>query len=138
MAITPIYINELAPVQIQGSFGAVTQLMVIVGVVLAYLLGVIFAVTQANTEFVWRFLFSFTGVTAILQSALLMFNFIPESPVSLVEKGDLGEARAVIAMFNTPDVVDKVLAQTVAKVAHKSGPPQLDETDMGVTEAKED
>jgi hypothetical protein len=31
-------------------------------------------------------------------------------------------------MFNTPDVVDKVLNQIKAKVATKTGPPQIDES----------
>lgn len=87
MAITPIYINELVPIDIQGSFGAFTQLLVVIGVVLAYLFGVIFTVTDVNPEFIWRFMFSFTGITALVLSVLLLFNFIPESPVSLVEKG---------------------------------------------------
>lgn len=93
--------------------------------VLAYLLGVIFTVTGVNQEFVWRFMFSFTGLTALLLSILLIFNFIPESPVSLVEKGEIEEAKTVIAMFNTPEVVDKVLNQIQAKVSTNVGPPQI-------------
>lgn len=84
MAITPIYINELVPIEIQGSFGAFTQLFVVIAIVLCYLLGVIFTVNKVDTEFMWRFLFSFTGITCIIQSLLLIFNFIPESPVSLI------------------------------------------------------
>lgn len=84
MAITPIYINELVPIEIQGSFGAFTQLFVVIAVVLCYLFGVIFTVTEAYGGFVWRFLFSFTGGTALLQLILLVTNFIPESPVSLI------------------------------------------------------
>jgi len=48
MAITPIYINELVPVEIQGSYGALTQLCVVFAVVLCYLLGVIFTVTNVG------------------------------------------------------------------------------------------
>lgn len=87
MAITPIYINEIVPVDIQGSFGAFTQLHVIIGIVLCYLLGVIFTLTDVEPEITWRVLFSLTGVTAIIQSCLLLFNFIPESPVSLIANG---------------------------------------------------
>lgn len=89
MAITPIYINELVPVDIQGSFGALTQLFVIIAIVLCYFFGVIFQVNHVDGQFIWRFLFSFTGITAIIQSVLLILDFIPESPVSLVEAGKI-------------------------------------------------
>ncbi len=65
------------PVPIQGSFGALTQLFVVIGVVICYLLGVIFNITDVDGEFVWRFLFSFTGVTALVQIILLLVGFIP-------------------------------------------------------------
>jgi hypothetical protein len=77
MAITPIYINELAPVEIQGQFGAFTQLFVVIAQVVSYALGVIFADTNADSEIVWRFMFSFTEVTVIFQSIMLIFNFVP-------------------------------------------------------------
>jgi len=45
MAITPIYIDELAPKQIVGSFGVFTQLFVVVGIVISYSLQLILAST---------------------------------------------------------------------------------------------
>lgn len=77
MALTPVYINEIVPVQIQGSYGAFTQLCVVFGVVFSYLLGLIFSLTGVSPGFGWRFIFSFTALTAITQSILLMINFIP-------------------------------------------------------------
>jgi hypothetical protein len=41
MAIVPVYVNELSPKQIVGTFGVFAQLFVVVGVVFAYLLGII-------------------------------------------------------------------------------------------------
>lgn len=93
------------------------------------MLGVIFIVTDVDQGFVWRFLFSFTGLTALVQSILLIVNFIPESPVSLVEKGDIEGAKKVLGMFNTPDVLNKVLQQTIAKVG-KNPNEELNETEM--------
>jgi hypothetical protein len=42
MALVPVYINELAPKQIIGSFGVFTQLFVVVAVVVSYGIGLIF------------------------------------------------------------------------------------------------
>ena len=39
MAIVPIYINELAPKQIVGSFGVFTQLFVVIALVYSYGIG---------------------------------------------------------------------------------------------------
>jgi MFS family permease len=42
MAIVPIYISDLSPRQIVGSFGVFTNLFVVVAIVLCFLLQVIF------------------------------------------------------------------------------------------------
>lgn len=41
MAIVPIYINELVPKQIVGSFGVFTQLFVVIAVVISFSIGLI-------------------------------------------------------------------------------------------------
>lgn len=56
-------------------------------VVVCYGIGLIFQVTHVDNQFFWRFMFSITGVTVIIQSLLLMFNVIPESPSSMIEAG---------------------------------------------------
>ena len=45
MAIVPIYINELAPKQIVGSFGVFTQLFVVIALVYSYGIGLAMEVT---------------------------------------------------------------------------------------------
>ena len=39
LAIIPIYINELSPKQIIGSIGVLTQIMIVIGVVLSFGIG---------------------------------------------------------------------------------------------------
>lgn len=41
MSIVPIYINELAPKQIVGSFGVFAQLFVVFGIIISYAMGLI-------------------------------------------------------------------------------------------------
>lgn len=58
-------------------------------------------------------MFSFTALTIILQSVLLIFNVIPESPSSLIEAGHLREAKRVLAIFNNADVLDNVFSEYI-------------------------
>lgn len=115
MAIIPIYINEITPVELQGSFGAFTQLIVVTAVVICYFLGVLFTETRTNPEFVWRFLFALPGLTSTLQSVLLICGFIPESPVSLIRNLRFEEAKYVIACFNTSKAFNKAYNDLVIK-----------------------
>lgn len=74
-------------------------MFVVIAQVLSYMMGVIFVDLDANPNFVWRYMFSFTGITIVIQSLLLIFNFVPESPVSLVKNKDYEGATKVLAMF---------------------------------------
>ena len=104
LGIVPIYIHELSPHAVSGSFGAFTQLSHILGAVFCYLLGMIFDLTnEEGTIFFWRFMFSCTSVFVLLQTIFFAVHYVPESPNSLLEKGDFYEAKNVLAMFNNPN-----------------------------------
>jgi hypothetical protein len=55
-------------------------------------------------------MFSFTGLTTVVQSIFLIFNVIPESPTSLIENGQLKESRKILAKFNSGSVLDNVFS----------------------------
>ena len=63
--------------------------MIVVGIVVAYFFKVVFVVSKVNHEFYWRFIFAFSGFFPLIQFLLLIFNVIPESPMSLVEAGKM-------------------------------------------------
>ena len=48
-------------------------------------------------------MFSCTSVFIILQTVFFVIKYVPESPNSLLEKGDSYEAKNVLAMFHNPD-----------------------------------
>lgn len=78
LGIVPIYIHELCPHSVSGSFGAFTQLSHIFGVVISYLIGMIFNLTDANGSiFFWRFMFSFTSILVLIQTVLFLIHFVP-------------------------------------------------------------
>ncbi len=93
MAVTPLFINEITPIDLKGSKGVFSQIMIVVGIVIAYFFKVVLTVSHAHPEFYWRFVFAFSGIPPLIQFFMLVFNFIPESPMSLVEEGRMKEAK---------------------------------------------
>ena len=77
MALVPIYINELAPKQIVGSFGVFAQLMVVVGVVTSYGIGLILNAADVGPHAFYHIMVSLNAITIVVQSILLITNFIP-------------------------------------------------------------
>ncbi|KAK2084591.1 Solute carrier 2, facilitated glucose transporter member 3, partial [Saguinus oedipus] len=71
----PMYIGEISPTALRGAFGTHSQLSIVVGILVAQVLGLEFII---GSEALWLVLLSFTILPAILQSAAL--PFCPESP----------------------------------------------------------
>mmetsp|Transcript_26823 Transcript_26823/g.38862 ORF Transcript_26823/g.38862 Transcript_26823/m.38862 type:complete len:686 (-) Transcript_26823:257-2314(-) len=71
--LVPIYLGELAPPNLRGMFGTLTQFAMVIGILVSDFFAFPFA-----TEEKWRYLFSITPITAAL---LLLFSpFLLESP----------------------------------------------------------
>nr|XP_021525592.1 solute carrier family 2, facilitated glucose transporter member 7 [Aotus nancymaae] len=88
----PMYLGELAPKNLRGTLGTMTEVFVIVGVFLAQIFSL-----QAilGNPAGWPVLLALTGVPALLQ--LLSLPFFPESPrYSLIQKGDEATARQAL------------------------------------------
>ena len=77
MAITPIYINEVCPKDLIGSFGVFSQLLIGMGVFVAYLIGMIFNLADSTGEVMWRFMFAFCLLPNLIQLILFFTGFIP-------------------------------------------------------------
>jgi MFS family permease len=84
IVVGPIYISEIAPPNARGFFGAFTQVMTNVGILLSQTLGYFLSVGG-----MWRIILAVAGITGSLE--LLGLFFVPESPVWLAEhqKGNL-------------------------------------------------
>ena len=105
MALVPIYINELAPKQVVGSFGVFTQLFVVIALVVSYGIGLIFQATNLDDFTFYRLMVALNGITLLIQTILLLGNYVPESPNSLIAKNKTEEAKKVIGMFTLPEYV---------------------------------
>jgi sugar porter (SP) family MFS transporter len=102
--VSPMYIAELVPARIRGGVVSFNQLMVTLGILVAYIVDWGFAGFSNN----WRWMF---GVAAIPGAALAIgMYFMPFSPRWLVEKGRDDDAREVLERyrFDEDDVDDEI------------------------------
>ncbi|OBU97255.1 arabinose ABC transporter permease [Lentilactobacillus parabuchneri] len=115
-ALTPAYLAELADAPHRGSLGTMFQLMITLGILLAYVSNLGFLHHNLLGLRDWRWMLG----SALIPALMLFIGSIilPESPRYLVEKGDIDEARDVLHELRakTNEDPDKELAdiQTVA------------------------
>lgn len=116
-ALIPAYLHELAPKSMHGAVATMFQLMVMIGILLAYILNYSFAHMYTG----WRWMLGF----AALPAAILFFGaiFLPESPRFLVKIGKVNDARDVLMSTNKGDsqAVDKALAEIQETAQQKTG-----------------
>lgn len=89
VVVVPIYISEVAPPKEKGLFGALTQIMVNVGIVTTQLLG--YFLSKDN---LWRIILAVAGGIGFFQ--LLALSLVSESPKWLAEHRNPQHARHVL------------------------------------------
>lgn len=121
-ALVPAYLHELAPKEVHGAVATIWQLMIMIGILLAYILNYTFAHMYTG----WRWMLGF----AALPAAILFFGalFLPESPRFLVKVGKKDEAHSVLMNINkgnekAVDVAMKEIEETAAQ--HEGGWSEL-------------
>jgi sugar porter (SP) family MFS transporter len=100
--VSPLYISEIAPVEIRGKLVSINQVALTSGIVISYLVDYVFAGAQA-----WRWMFALAAIPAAAFGVGLMF--IPDSPRWLVGKGRTDEARSVLKRLRAPENVESEL-----------------------------
>ena len=86
VVVVPIYISEIAPPKEKGLFGALTQIMINMGILLAQLLG--YFLSMGN---LWRIILAVSGAIGVLQ--FLGLWLVPESPKWLAEHNQPQQGR---------------------------------------------
>mmetsp|Transcript_20878 Transcript_20878/g.23618 ORF Transcript_20878/g.23618 Transcript_20878/m.23618 type:complete len:486 (-) Transcript_20878:490-1947(-) len=95
----PIYINEVAPVNLTGPLGVAHQTMVTIGILVSYCLGLALPTPDSEEDHPgnwWRFMFALSGMIALLQVILFTTIFRFETPKFLYKKGKKDEAKHVL------------------------------------------
>jgi SP family sugar:H+ symporter-like MFS transporter len=87
--IVPLYLAEVAPTEIRGAVASLNQLMIVTGILVAYIANSALAGAEA-----WRWMIAL----AVIPSLLLFLGmlFMPETPRWLVSKDRDEEAREVL------------------------------------------
>ena len=89
VVVVPIYISEVAPPKEKGLFGALTQIMVNMGIVIAQVLGYFL-----SKDSLWRIILAVAGGIGLFQ--LLALTVVPESPKWLAEHSSPQHARHIL------------------------------------------
>ncbi len=114
--LVPLFIAEAAPPAIRGKLVSFNQLMITLGILVAYLTNAAFAYDGG-----WRWMF---GLALIPSAALgIGMLFLPETPRWLVEKGRIEEAKAVLLRLRGPRIAAAELGdiqRTKSAEQHKS------------------
>src|ERR687898_871989 len=87
--VVPLYIAEIAPPDTRGALVSLNQLMITIGILVSYLVGVAFTPIEG-----WRWMFAVAIIPALVLG-IGMF-FLPETPRWLYENGFAERARAVL------------------------------------------
>lgn len=96
-ALTPAYLAELAPAKHRGSLGTMFQLMITLGILLAYVSNLGFLGHNFAGISDWRWMLG----SALIPAVMLFFGslVLPESPRFLVAKGDTQRATRVLKVL---------------------------------------
>ncbi|MGI9048575.1 MAG: sugar porter family MFS transporter [Rubrobacteraceae bacterium] len=87
--VVPLYIAEIVPSDRRGSLVSLNQLMITIGILVSYIVGVIFTPIEG-----WRWMFGLAIIPALILGVGMIF--LPETPRWLYEHGQGERARGVL------------------------------------------
>jgi sugar porter (SP) family MFS transporter len=99
----PMYIAEVSPARIRGTFVSLFQLAVTIGILLSYIVCAMLASAEA-----WRWMLGLAAVPGLALAIGMMA--MPESPRWLVKQARRNDARAVLLKINPHSNPDETLA----------------------------
>ncbi|MEU7295148.1 sugar porter family MFS transporter [Streptomyces exfoliatus] len=109
-ALVPVYLSEISPTRIRGRLLTMNQLMITVGILVAYLVNLAFANGGD-----WRAMFACGAVPALVLVVAAAW-FLPESPQWQIEHDRVDQARSVIASVSDPATADRIVEQVQRRI----------------------
>ncbi|KAF2752733.1 sugar transporter [Pseudovirgaria hyperparasitica] len=116
IAVTTVYLIEIAPKSIRGVTACMLQTNVVVGITVGYFVS--FGSQELQSTLAWRTPFILQACFALVLT-IGMF-FLPYSPRWLVQKGRIEEARVVLARYRSHEVVEAELEEVQAGLSSHS------------------
>jgi sugar porter (SP) family MFS transporter len=118
--VSPMYISELAPKKIRGGVTSFNQLMVVSGILAAYIAS--WALKDVGNN--WRWMLGLGALPGIALAVGMFFQ--PHSPRWLIEKGREDEAREVLRRVREDDgQVDEEVAEIKEAASEEGGIKQV-------------
>jgi MFS transporter, SP family, sugar:H+ symporter len=87
--VVPLYLAEIAPTEIRGTIASLNQLMIVCGILAAFIVNAILASSQN-----WRLMLGLAAVPSLILLAGMLF--MPETPRYLVHAGEEDTAHDVL------------------------------------------
>ncbi|MFC7395455.1 sugar porter family MFS transporter [Scopulibacillus cellulosilyticus] len=103
-ALVPVYLAEMAPTNIRGSLGSLNQLMITIGILVAYIINYAFTPIDG-----WRWMLGLAVVPAV--GLLIGVAFMPESPRWLLKKNRENEAREVMKLTREDNEIESEILE---------------------------
>jgi sugar porter (SP) family MFS transporter len=103
-ALVPVFIAEVAPPAARGRLVAINQLLITIGIVVAYAIG--YAFTSSHD---WRAMFAIAVIPSVGLGIGMLF--MPESPRWLIARGREDEARRVLTRVRPAGDADAEIAE---------------------------
>jgi sugar porter (SP) family MFS transporter len=94
--VVPLYLSEIAPTQIRGAISSLNQMMIVIGILAAFVVNAILASSGD-----WRLMLGLAAVPSMI--LLIGMFFVPETPRFLVRTGEEREARDVLEEVTEDD-----------------------------------
>jgi sugar porter (SP) family MFS transporter len=98
--VVPLYLAEIAPTEVRGAVASLNQMMIVVGILAAFVVNAILA-SSGN----WRLMLGLAAVPSLVLLAGMLF--MPETPRYLVHAGDEDEARQVLEDLPADERIDE-------------------------------
>jgi MFS transporter, SP family, sugar:H+ symporter len=98
--IVPLYLSEIAPTEIRGAVSSLNQLMIVTGILVAYIVNALLADAE-----VWRWMLGLAFVPSVV--LLVGMIFMPETPRWLVSRGRDDDAREVLRRNRDEEAVEQ-------------------------------
>lgn len=113
--IVPLFVVEIAPSQIRGEAGVLSQLLLTVGIFFAYASGTGFL--HIADKYGWRCMLGLPAIFAVAHLVLTLVFFRVESPKWLLLVKDEDGARKMLQKLRRTEDVEEELAELRADVA---------------------
>ncbi len=116
IAVTTVYLVELAPREIRGVAACMLQTYVVLGITVEYFVS--FGSRELHGPIAWRTPFIVQACVAFFMTAGMLF--LPFSPRWLAQKGRMEDARRVLAKLRSHELVEPELEEIRAALSSHS------------------